>query len=113
MSLTLGCAALGVLMLGKKLLPSKPIAWFVVIGGIAAASVVDFGAQGMKLLGEVPRSVAVPSLLTLPILYQKLFDQPLFFFQLVDACVNFTTAEIIQRHVWNNLPRVTHSTNGE
>ena len=56
-SLTLGCVALGVLMLGKKLLPNKPVALFVVIGSIAAASVVDFGAQGVKLLGEVPREI--------------------------------------------------------
>jgi sulfate permease, SulP family len=61
-SLTLGCAALGVLILGKKLLPNKPVALFVVIGGIAAASIVDFGAQGVKLLGEVPRGLPVPSL---------------------------------------------------
>ena len=43
-SLTLGCAALGVLMLGKKLLPNKPVALFVVIGGIAA------GVTGQRLI---------------------------------------------------------------
>jgi len=47
------------------------------------------------------------------ILSQKLCDQPFFFFQLVDAPVNFSTAVVIQRHVLNNLPCVTHSTNGE
>jgi hypothetical protein len=47
------------------------------------------------------------------ILYQKLCDQPLFLFQLVDTCGNFSTAEVIQRHVLNNFPCVTHSTNGE
>ena len=61
-SLLLGGAALGLLILGKKLLPNKPIALFVVIGGIAAASFVDFGAQGVKLLGEVPRGLPMPSL---------------------------------------------------
>ncbi len=61
-SLMLGCAALGLLILGKKLLPNKPVALFVVIGGIAAASLVDFGAHGVKLLGEVPRGLPVPSL---------------------------------------------------
>jgi len=49
-SLMLGCAALGVLLLGRKLLPNKPVALLVVIGGIAAASFVDFGAHGVKLL---------------------------------------------------------------
>ena len=61
-SLMLGCVALGLLMLGKKLLPHKPVALFVVIGGIAAASFVDLGAYGVKLLGEVPRGLPVPSL---------------------------------------------------
>jgi high affinity sulfate transporter 1 len=61
-SLMLGCVALGLLMLGKKLLPNKPVALFVVIGGIAAASLVDLGAQGVKLLGDVPRGLPVPSL---------------------------------------------------
>src|SRR5258705_10127986 len=61
-SLVLGCAALGLLILGKKLLPNKPVALFVVIGGIVAASVVDFGAHGVKLLGEVPRGLPMPSL---------------------------------------------------
>jgi sulfate permease, SulP family len=61
-SLMLGCAALGLLILGKKLLPNKPVALFVVIGGIVAASFVDFGAHGVKLLGEVPRGLPMPSL---------------------------------------------------
>lgn len=61
-SLGLGLAALAVLILGKKLLPNKPVALFVVVGGIVAASFVDFGAHGVKLLGEVPRGLPVPSL---------------------------------------------------
>jgi sulfate permease, SulP family len=61
-SLMLGLAALGLLVLGKKLLPNKPIALFVVIGGIAAASFLDFGAHGVKLLGEVPRGLPALSL---------------------------------------------------
>src|SRR5215469_12555706 len=61
-SLMLGCVALGLLVLGKKLLRNKPVALFVVIGGIAAASLVDLGAHGVKLLGDVPRGLPVPSL---------------------------------------------------
>jgi sulfate permease, SulP family len=61
-SLLLGCAALVLLILGKKLLPNKPVALFVVIGGIAAASVIDLGGHGVKLLGEVPRGLPLPSL---------------------------------------------------
>ncbi len=61
-SLLLGGVALAVLILGKKLLPNKPVALFVVIGGIAVASFIDFGALGVKLLGEVPRGLPLPSL---------------------------------------------------
>jgi hypothetical protein len=39
-----GGAALGLPMLGKKLLPNKPVALFVVIGGIAA------GVTGQRLI---------------------------------------------------------------
>lgn len=61
-SLLLGCGALALLILGKKLLPNKPVALFVVIGGIVVASFIDLGAHGVKLLGEVPRGLPVPSL---------------------------------------------------
>src|SRR6185295_7343372 len=37
-------------------------ALLVVIGGIVAATFIDFGAHGVKLLGEVPRGLPVPSL---------------------------------------------------
>jgi high affinity sulfate transporter 1 len=61
-SLLLGCAALVLLILGKKLLPNKPVTLFVVVAGIVTATLVDLGAYGVKLLGEVPRGLPVPSL---------------------------------------------------
>ncbi|EDY17223.1 sulfate transporter [Chthoniobacter flavus Ellin428] len=61
-SLLLGGGALAVLILGKKLLPHKPVALFVVVGGIALATFIDLGVHGVKLLGEVPRGLPVPSL---------------------------------------------------
>jgi SulP family sulfate permease len=61
-SLVLGGAALAVLILAKKLLPNKPVALFVVAGGIAVASFIDLGSHGVKLLGEVPRGVPLPTL---------------------------------------------------
>src|SRR6185369_3821010 len=60
-SLLLGCSALALLILGKKLLPNKPVALFVVIAGIIAATSIDLGAQGVKLLGPVPPGLPVPS----------------------------------------------------
>jgi len=61
-SLLLGGAALALLILGKKLLPNKPVALFVVIAGIVVATFIDLGGHGVKLLGEVPRGVPLPSL---------------------------------------------------
>jgi len=53
-SLTIGGSALAVLILGKIFLKHKPVALFVVIGGILAASWLGLEARGVKLLGEVP-----------------------------------------------------------
>jgi len=61
-SLLLGGVALLLLVAGKKLLPNKPVTLLVVIGGIAAASVIDVGAHGVKLLGAVPSGVPLPGL---------------------------------------------------
>lgn len=57
MSLALGAAALAVLILGKKFLPNRPVAILVVAGGIAAASFIDLGRHGVKVLGEVPQGL--------------------------------------------------------
>ncbi len=65
-SLLLGCSALALLILGKKFLPHKPVALFVVIAGIVAATWIDVGAHGVKLLGEVPRGLPMPTLPLLP-----------------------------------------------
>ena len=51
-SLGIGGVALTILVLGKIFLKNKPVALFVVIGGIAAASVLSLDARGVKLLGK-------------------------------------------------------------
>jgi len=61
-SLALGIAALGLLILGKRLLPNRPVALFVVVGGIAAAAALDLAARGVALLGEVPQGLPWPGL---------------------------------------------------
>ena len=61
-SLLLGGSALVLLILGKKILPNKPVALFVVIAGILVATFIDVGAHGVKLLGEVPRGLPIPTL---------------------------------------------------
>src|SRR3954454_16715383 len=56
-ALTLGVVALAILIAGKIFLKNRPVALFVVIGGIVAASVLGLEARGVKLLGEVPRGL--------------------------------------------------------
>lgn len=64
-ALGIGVAALVILVLGKVFLSKKPVALFVIIGGIIAAVVTDLGRHGVALLGEVPQgmpSVGIPAI---------------------------------------------------
>jgi len=56
-SVLVGGIALAALVLGKVFLKNKPVALFVVIGGIVAASVLHLDARGVALLGEVPKGL--------------------------------------------------------
>jgi high affinity sulfate transporter 1 len=56
-SLLIGLSALGVLILGKIFLKNKPVALFVVIGGIIAASLAGLDQRGVKMLGELPQGL--------------------------------------------------------
>jgi MFS superfamily sulfate permease-like transporter len=60
--LATGLCALAVLVLGKIFLKNKPVALFVVIGGIIAASALNLGSAGVKMLGEVPQGLPWPGL---------------------------------------------------
>jgi high affinity sulfate transporter 1 len=64
-SLAIGGTALGMLVLGKIFLKNKPVAIFVVIGGIVASSALSLETRGVKLLGEVPQglpSIGLPAI---------------------------------------------------
>ena len=56
-SLLVGGIALAVLILGKVFLRNKPVALFVVIGGIVASGMLGLEAKGVKLLGDVPEGL--------------------------------------------------------
>jgi MFS superfamily sulfate permease-like transporter len=63
LSLAVGLSALALLLAGRALLPNRPVALFVVIGGIALGALVDLSGHGVKLLGAVPMgfpSVGLP-----------------------------------------------------
>src|SRR5437762_14087891 len=57
MSLLVGGIALAFLILGKIFLKHKPVALFVVIGGIVAASALSLETHGVKLIGVVPQGI--------------------------------------------------------
>src|SRR6185436_9570068 len=61
-SLALGVAALVLLLLGKGVLKNRPVALFVVIGGIVGARMFHLDQRGVALLGEVPRGLPMPAL---------------------------------------------------
>jgi sulfate permease, SulP family len=65
-SLAIGGAALAVLVLGKVFLKNKPVAFFVVVGGILASMLLGLDARGVKLLGEVPQGLPA---IGLPVLH--------------------------------------------
>ena len=56
-SLTIGLSALAILVLGKIFLKNKPVALFVVVGGIVAASALHLDSRGVELLGEVKKGL--------------------------------------------------------
>src|SRR5262245_50957533 len=56
-SLGIGSAALTILVLGKIFLKNKPVALFVVIGGIVASAWLGLEGLGVKLLGDVPQGL--------------------------------------------------------
>jgi high affinity sulfate transporter 1 len=56
-SLLVGGIALALLILGKIFLKHKPVALFVVIGGIIAATTLSLETHGVKLIGAVPQGI--------------------------------------------------------
>jgi len=56
-SLLVGAAALTFLVAGKLWMKNRPVAFFVVVGGILAARFLDLQAQGVALLGNVPQGL--------------------------------------------------------
>jgi sulfate permease, SulP family len=65
-SLTVGGIALAVLVLGKIFLKNKPVALFVVVGGILASHGLKLDKHGVKLLGDVPQRLQHIDLTAIP-----------------------------------------------
>lgn len=56
-SVVLGAGAFAVLLLGKKLLPRKPVALVVVAAGLLLGAFAGLEQSGVKMLGEVPQGL--------------------------------------------------------
>jgi sulfate permease, SulP family len=56
-SILVGGIALALLVVGKTFFNHRPVALFVVIGGIVAASAVSLETRGVKLIGAVPQGI--------------------------------------------------------
>ena len=59
-ALAIGIPALAVLLAGKIWLKNRPIAFVVVVAGIAAAVLFHLEARGVALLGTVPQGLPTP-----------------------------------------------------
>jgi sulfate permease, SulP family len=61
-SLALGASALALLILGKRVLPNRPVSLLVLVAGIAAVPLLGLADRGVALLGEVPQGLPLPGL---------------------------------------------------
>lgn len=72
MSLLVGVVALSVLIAGKLWVKNRPVAFFVVVGGMLAARFMNLDEQGVALLGEVPQGLPT---LGLPVVNRQDLNQ--------------------------------------
>jgi high affinity sulfate transporter 1 len=56
-ALALGVGALAALVLGKRYLANRPVAFFVVVVGILVSAYAGLADYGVKMLGEVPQGL--------------------------------------------------------
>jgi high affinity sulfate transporter 1 len=61
-ALVIGIAALVLILAGKKLLPNRPVALLVLVGSIVAALALHLESYGVKLIGDVPSGLPMPSI---------------------------------------------------
>jgi sulfate permease, SulP family len=72
LTLLVGLAALAALFALRRLAPGVPGTLVVVVGGLVASAVLDLGARGVTLVGDVPRGLPVPAIPDLQLLSQNL-----------------------------------------
>ena len=71
-TLVVGVVALAVILALRFLVPAIPGALVLVVGGLLASALLDLGARGVALVGEVPRGLPTPVIPDLEIFQQNL-----------------------------------------
>lgn len=61
-TLAVGASALAVLFVGSRLLPRAPWSLIVLAGGIAVSTTGDLASRGVRVVGEVPTGLPLPSM---------------------------------------------------
>src|SRR4051812_43215761 len=71
-TLAVGVVALGVILALRFTAPAVPGALVLVVGGLVASGLLDLGAHGVALVGDVPRGLPVPALPALDLVRDNL-----------------------------------------
>src|SRR5215218_3938038 len=71
-TLIVGVSALAVVLVLRRLVPAVPGALVLVVGGLLASALFDLGANGVALVGDVPRGLPAPELPSLDLVKDNL-----------------------------------------
>ena len=62
LTLVVGATSLAILFIGSRLAPRAPWSLIVLVGGILASTRLDLAAKGVRVVGDVPTGIPIPSI---------------------------------------------------
>ena len=62
LTLVVGVTSLAILFIGSRLAPRAPWSLIVLVGGIAVSTRLDLAAKGVRVVGDVPTGIPIPSI---------------------------------------------------
>ena len=62
LTLIVGSTSLAILFVGSRLAPRMPWSLIVLVGGIAASTYFDLSGKGVRVVGDVPTGIPIPSI---------------------------------------------------
>ena len=62
LTLLVGSTSLAILFVGSRLAPRMPWSLIVLVGGIAASTYLDLSGKGVRVVGDVPTGIPIPSI---------------------------------------------------